>query len=613
MLGWKRRKRNIENSKVLTVAAPTLMDLALPERIKQYEDYVRIDDLYCCTLVVFAFPEVTEMGLFNRIIGVGGVTVSVTNIPNSQKQATDKASGWMGRQGSQYIIEEKAGNNRNLETLKTKYNANHRLLTDIQMGRNNIITSQITAMISARSYKEMINKKNLVKDYLGITTTHTLYKRQVQGIKSMLPFMNTRLPEYHDLTIGNSACLAPFISSDFSHPSGIFFGLNESGSPAFLDLFIGKPRLYGLHMFLAGMTRVGKSYTVKGIIARSIAQPKPIAHAVLDPEGEYVKLVQQIGGTLVRFTPGMKVMFNPFDVEPEWDDKLNIFRIDLLTKAGDILSMFTTLIETSSGGKIAEEEKSLALEAIKKEYMRCGITEDPNSIFKPGGKKEGDKYNAGEVYKDMPTITSYIKQLRYLGASRLALILLPYTKGHPYGFFDGQSIGRFYDEKLIVFDLSGLNNKLAKKYAYMVMLNWTWEKFVKKNREQRKRLVADEAWIFMEHPDTAEFLESIARRGAKYNCSLLLATQSFREFLTKEGAAVMNQCDTKFFLKMQQLDADALGQLFNIPKEVTDKLTTFLEGEGLLQCGRESAIIQFQGLPFEEEFLKSDPEAVRAG
>jgi type IV secretory pathway VirB4 component len=600
------------NARVIQIGAPGLMDLALPERIKQYDDFFRIDDTYCCTLVVDALPEVLHMGWFNRIIGLGGVTVSVTNVPNSQAQATEKVSGWMARQGSEYILEEKAGNNRKLDTLSTKYNTNKRLLTDIQMGRNNIITSQITIMIRGRTYKEMLDRKSLVNDYLGSTRAITLYKRQTLGLKAMLPFMETRVPEYHDLTVGNSLCLAPFISADFSHPSGIYFGQNESGSPAFLDLFIGKPRLYGLHMFITGMTRVGKSYTVKGIVARSIAQEIPIAHAVLDPEGEYVKLVNQLGGVLVRFTPGMEVMFNPFDVEPEWDERLEVSKIDLLAKQDDILSLFTTLIEESSGERISAEERALALEAVKLEYRRCRITEDPNSIYKSGGNKEGDKYIAGEDYKEMPTVSSYIKQLRCLGANRLATILLPYTKGHPYGFFDGQSIGRFYDEKLIVFDLSGLNNKLAKKYAYMVMLNWTWEKFAKKERRQRKRVVVDEAWLFMEHPDTAAFLESIARRGSKYNCSLLLASQSFREFLTKEGAAVMNQCDTKYFLKMQQIDADGLGQLFNIPKEVTDKIVTFLEGEGLMQCGRESAILRFVGLPFEEDFLRSDPESVRA-
>jgi type IV secretory pathway VirB4 component len=110
-----------------------------------------------------------------------------------------------------------------------------------------------------------------------------MYLRQLEGMQNIFPGVQS-IEEYHDVTIANAACVSPLISTNVSHPSGIFFGLNETGSPCFIDLFVGEPRLYGPHAFITGMTRSGKSYTLKGVISRSRALGRKVV--VLDPEGE---------------------------------------------------------------------------------------------------------------------------------------------------------------------------------------------------------------------------------------------------------------------------------------------------------------------------------------
>ncbi|WP_273483442.1 VirB4 family type IV secretion system protein [Desulforamulus ruminis] len=611
MFGWKRKKRNLGKTKSIEIAAPSLHDLSLPDRIQFYDDHYRIDHLYCCTLVVDAIPEIINMGWFNNITNLGGVTVSVSNIPNKRREANEKVNGWRSIVGSELILAKKAGNTSAVDTLEVKYNYYRQLLRDISLKRNNIVTVTVTVMITAKSYEEMDKKKSRVKDLLANTNSRTLYKRQHQGLKSILPFIDTNVPEYHDVTVANAACLAPLISTDFSHPAtgnAIYFGENATGSPAFLDLFIGPPRLFGPHMFLTGMTRVGKSYTVKGMTARSRALG--IKSVIIDPEGEYGNLCKSLGGVLIRFNPGMECMFNPFDVEPDYNEETGTYYIDLLSKAGEIISLFSGLIEIM-GERMTAEERALASEAIRQEYQSCDITSDPQSLFKEGtGKKEGEKYSAGLEYKSLPTISSFIERLKKLGAHRLATILIPFTKGHEYGFFDGQGIGSLFDAPIIVFDLKGLNNKFAVTYANLVMLSWTLEKFIKKHREVKKRVVCDECWMFLLHPDTAEFLSTVSRRGAKYNTSLLLATQSFREFMTKEGETIINMCDTRFYLKMQSTDAKGLGQMFDIPPDVIEQIKSFEPGQGLLKVGNEMAVINFRGLPFEESFIRSDPEAI---
>lgn len=606
----KFSKKENENVDTIPVSVPQLSQLFAPDRVEEYEDYIKIDDMYCRVLVVDVLPELLCFGWFNNITTIGGVTVSVTLHPYTQKEANDRVARWLTILGSDLQLARKHGETTKIGALETKYAFYYQLLTDINLRRNNIIAATVTIMITAPSYPELVHKCNQVKDMLGATRAVTMYYRQLEGFISILPFIKINLKEVHDVTVANAACLSPLISSDFTHPSGIYFGVNETGSPVFLDLFIGSPRLYGPHMFITGASRTGKSYTVKGVTARSMAHG--ISVVIIDPEGEYRQLVKSLGGVLIKFKPNMKCMFNIFDIEPEEDEDTGRLYIDIAGKAEDICHLISSIIEAQTGEKITAEERALAERAVRDEYLSRGIDENPDSIYLPEGRVTEDGVYVGKSYKEMPTISSYVKRLENMGAKRLANILQPFCKGGGMGFFDGQSIGKFYDNQLVVFDVSGLKTEFQRMYAMYVMVSWVWEKFVKKSKK-RKRVVVDEAWLMMRHPDTAKFLSDMARRGAKYNTSLMVASQSFREFTTKEGQVLMAQCDTKFFLKMQHNDARELGELFKLPKGVIDRIETFQPGQGILKAGLESAIVSFKGFPFEEHFLRSDPEAVRAG
>ena len=177
------------------------------------------------------------------------------------------------------------------------------------------------------------------------------------------------------------------------------------------------------------------------------------------------------------------------------------------------------------------------------------------------------------------------------------------------GFFDGQTKAGL-DSHLVVFDISSLINDYSKMFAMYVMLMWLWESYVRVNRQQEKHVVVDEAWLLMLFPYTAKFMSSLARRGAKYNTSLISASQSFREFSSEEGQVFLGQCNTKFFLRMEATDAKILGQIFGLSPQLSEKISTFQQGQGLLKMNNESAIIRFEGFQFEEHFLRSDPKAM---
>ena len=582
-------------------------NLFLPDRVTEREDHLVIENTLTRVLVVDMLPEQLHFGWFSAVTSIPGVAVSVTIHPYSYEQASDRVARQQTALGAELIQAEKDGNTRRIDVLNLKYSFYRQLLTEINLRRTNIVSLTVVIAVSASTIQDLNVRVAKIQDILGSTKAVTMYLRQIEGLRNILPGVQS-LNEYHDVTIANAACISPLISTNISHPSGVFFGLNETGSPCFLDLFIGEPRLYGLHMFITGMTRSGKSYAMKGLIARSQALGRKAV--VLDPEGEYKNIAEALGAVYVRFHSSMKTLFNPFDIEPTYEDDIGWF-LDIPGKADDIVSLLGVMLEAQSGERLTSEERALVSRAVKIEYESRGMfNKEPDSIFKPGGHTTEDGMIVGKTYKEMPTFSSFRECLSKLGADRLANILSDYCVGGPLGFFDGQTAEKLQDKDLVVFDMSSLNNQFTKMYAMQVMLTWLWDKYVRSDKTIEKHLIVDEAWLFMMYKYSAEFLSQIARRGAKHNTSLIAASQSFREFLTKEGITFLNQCDTKFFLKMQKADAESLIELFGLSHDLVDRLITFEKGRGILKAGNESAVIQFKGFQFEEQFLRSDPGAV---
>lgn len=148
--------------------------------------------------------------------------------------------------------------------------------------------------------------------------------------------------------------------------------------------------------------------------------------------------------------------------------------------------------------------------------QKNGITSDVNSLFeKKGGKLDNGKYAVGRLPKKMPTLSDFQKKLKERGkCNELAELLVPFLKGNSLGIFDCESKINS-DSEIISFDMSDIKDDFTKLYASYVILTWAWQKFVLKNKEKKKIIVCDEAWLFLRFQESAEFLVTVARRRSK--------------------------------------------------------------------------------------------------
>ena len=180
-------------------------------------------------------------------------------------------------------------------------------------------------------------------------------------------------------------------------------------------------------------------------------------------------------------------------------------------------------------------------------------------------------------------------------------------------YFDGQSTIDMLDESpFINLDISQLEERFARPLAQQILLSWIWEKYVKKNSEDRKkarkkRVLVDEAWMLLPYPEAVDFLNTMARRARKRNVSLSIISQRFQDFYEKqEVQAVLTSSDTKLFLAQDKSEIEYVKEVFKLSEGEASFLTTCQRGQGLLKVGQDSALIAIRPTAKEFEFMETN-------
>ena len=184
-------------------------------------------------------------------------------------------------------------------------------------------------------------------------------------------------------------------------------------------------------------------------------------------------------------------------------------------------------------------------------------------------------------------------------------------------YFDGQSTFELLDgSPFINLDISQLEERFARPLAQQILLSWIWEKFVKKNSEDRtkarmKRVIVDEAWMLLPYPEAVDFLNTMARRARKRNVSLAIISQRFQDFYENSAVqVVLTSSDTKLFLAQDKSEIQYVKEVFKLSDGEANFLTTCLKGEGLLKVGGDTAILQIVPTSKEFEFVDTNLNSI---
>lgn len=577
-------------------------DMFTPDGLENLKDRLQLGaDRWCRVYVVHALPRMLQIGWLDEIFyRAGDVDVSIHMEPAPDRTVINSLIRKETQVQAQYVLDQKAGNISRLPEQEAAI-ADYRALREaVQLGRDRLFFLVIFIAVHANTEEELRHRCGSIEDVLARKNVRAraLIFRQEEGLKSILPVSNNKINDFwKNLTTGAAACCLPASTAAVGHPSGILLGFNIStGAPIFVDRFAGEHIVSNQHLFISGEPGSGKSVTSRLIALREGAMG--VKTVFVDPEGEYVRLAQGMGGHAIRIVPGTFSGINVLDIEPaveenEYGEKREV--VNIQDKVAEVQSLVGAVVRYHTGRGLGAREIAVLEEAIREEYTERGITADPESLYENGVKKM------------MPTLSTLHERVKQRNET-LADVLRPMLADGSLGMFDGQTTLKLSEAPMITFSLKNISVDFTKFFATYVVLGWVWQKFAQKGgRAVKKSVLVDEAWMFMRHPDAAYYLEILARRGRKHGCGLIVATQRFEEFAsTQAGRSTIESCATVLTLKQEEHAIDAVIDYFKLAGGCREILTRAEPGMGILRLSGTVTAVQVTPAPFEWQYVETN-------
>ena len=595
------------------------------EIISSIKRYAR--SFYVGTLPRMAtFPE-----LFRDMYLFSDINTSIYIKPISEERSQNELNRIINELETERIVAADRGNINRESSLTQKRFETEELRDEIAAGFNKLFEASIVATIFAYNMQDLERDSKLLssemsKSLVGIRNAWGL---QEEAFKSNVPLMDDQLKRVHTFDRRSMGTVFPFTTSEIGHPTGVPLGFNkQTGTPILFDNF--HQSLTNYNMVIFAKSGAGKSVTMKTLISRSSVL-MGIESLALDAEGEYSVVTEALGGINVVISPTSQTVINVFDIETEMvkDEITGKERIvlNIENKVEDVTQALLTMARGSTRSKeVNEVTKQIIAEAVAEEYAAIGITSDPSSLYNANRSVINDGNISYKSKKEMPTIGSWYKRIINKARentnpdynfhySYLLKVMKQYIREYngQMAYFDGQSTFELLEgAPFINLDISQLEERFARPLAQQILLSWIWEKYVKKNSEDRrkakkKRVLVDEAWMLLPYAEAVDFLNTMARRARKRNVSLAIVSQRFQDFYEKaEAQAVLTSSDTKLFLAQDKSEIQYLAEVFKLSEGEASYLVTCAKGEGLLKVGQDTAIIQITPTKKEFEFVETN-------
>lgn len=632
---------------LIEINRSNLKDLICPSGVDaSHYDYLEIFSKvsrYARSFYVTTLPRQATFPYFlSDIYNFGDINTSVYISPIPETVSQNDLNRTIVEIQSERLVAQDRGDINRESVLAVKQAEAEALRDQIAAGYNKLFDATMVATLFAYSKSDLDKMSELLaieasKSMIGLKAA---WASQEEAFQSNMPLNNNMLKRKHTFDRGSMATVFPFMTSEVGHDTGVPIGINkQTGLPIIFDNF--HRSLTNYNMVIFGKSGSGKSVTIKTIMARS-AVLMGIESLVLDAEGEYAVVAESLGGFNVTISPTSDKIINIFDVEAEVvkDEITGKERhiVNIENKVEDVTQALLTMARGSTRStEVNELTKQIIGELVAEEYAAAGINSNVDSLFEDEGTttseilddetgEVSENVGLGRKRKLMPTIGSWYERLLVKAKendnsdyqyhySYLTKVMKQYCRKYDgqMAYFDGQSTFDLLDGSLFInIDISQLEEKFARPLAQQVLLSWVWEKYVKKNSEnkgkaRKKRVLVDEAWMLLDYPEAVLFLNTMARRARKRNVSLAVVSQKFQDFYEKkEAQAILTSSEIKLFLAQDKSEIGYLREVFKLSEGETDFLLTCVRGEGLLKIGQESAIIAIKPTQKEFQFVETN-------
>lgn len=572
-------KQVSELEKIYKEGLTSLKDLLAPASLKFQNNYFELNQKVGRSFFVLAYPRFLSTNWLSFIINSEAeLDVSMFIYPIDSVSILKKLKSKVGEIGSQMAINQEKGMVRD-PMLETAYQDVESLRDALMQGTEKYFRFALYFTLYATDLKELDKQSTVLESALGsklIITKRALMQSQ-SGLNSTLPLGIDELNVASNLNTSPLSTTFPFVSPDLTGNDGILYGINRHNNSLILfDRF----KMENANSVVFAKSGAGKSYAIKLEILRSLMVGTEVI--IIDPENEYKHLSDAVGGTFINISLNSDSRINPFDLPRglEGEDQEDVMRSAVIF----ILGLLNLML-----GKLDPTEEALMDKAIWATYAKKDIT--------PGA----DLTNA-----EFPTLSDLVDVLSgMVGGESLSQRLSKYTEGTFSGLLNHLT-NVYLNNQLVVFSIRDLEDAL-RPIAMFVVLNYIWNAV--RSELKRRILVLDEAWVMMQHEDSARFVFGIAKRCRKYYLGLTTITQDVADFMASPyGKPIVTNSSIQVLLKQSPAAIDIIAETFFLTEGEKYLLLESEVGEGIFFAGLKHAAIKIYASYIEDQIITTDPK-----
>ena len=514
-------------------------DMIAPPTIEVDFGHIKVGDQFHRTLFVVGYPRFVSANWleplisFNHTLDVS-MYIYPTNLKKFSRILNGRSEKWKppySRHETRRVIEP---------SVQVSLEDALALQQELAKGAERFFQFGLYITIPAKTLEELDKITKQVEATLGslLIITKKAVLAMDEGFRTTLPMGQDRIMVTRNMDTTTLATTFPFTTSELSANEGVLYGMNEhNGSLIIFDRFT----LENANMVVFGKSGGGKSYFVKLEAMRSLMFDTEVI--IIDPENEYQALTHALGGEYIRFHFGTETKINPFDLAllrtASGESELN-------QKILSLHGFFRVVM-----GKLTPAEDAILDRALILAYKQRGITPDPSTQDREPPLME-------DLYKSLIGMEEP-------AARGLADRIEKFVKGSLVGIFDQQTNVEIRNP-LTVFSIRDLEEELRPIAMYLI-LDFIWTKV--RRDLKRRLLIVDEAWYMMKFPDSAYFMNSIAKRARKYYLGVTTISQDVEDFLRLISAAIIQNSSLQVLLKQSTAAIDRIAEAFFFLKAKT--------------------------------------------
>src|SRR6266542_4016199 len=369
----------------------------------------------CRTFAVTGYPREVGPGWLEPLASYpGNADIALHLDPIPSPVAAQRLRRQLGRLESTRRLDDDRGRLADLEVEAAAEDA-HELARRLARGEGRLYSVGLYITVRGHTHGEVDAEADRLRALCSslLLDARPATFRSLQGWTTTLPLGLDQLNLRRTMDTAALAAAFPFASAELPTPptGGVLLGRNAHTRGLVLWDRWAQPNYNAVILAKSG---AGKSYLAKLELLRWLYHG--VQALVVDPEHEYQRLTDAVGGTLLQLGApgaGLNPLDLPLDGEPD-------------TLAGRALFIHT-LVGSLLGGPLDPDTTAALDRAVLDAYKTRGITADPRSHARP-----------------VPQLADLAAALERDGgpAATLAGRLAPYVTGTHRRLFDGPTTTR---------------------------------------------------------------------------------------------------------------------------------------------------------------------------